>query len=117
MADSSDLVTEFPNTKNYSGHHKIPNIKQFMDSLDRDKKARDAQIDQQQPKFGQTSEAVQHQSKSRQLGKNRRTVRDPVTGKDVEIDDMDGDVLKSVENPMVSRPYHTIIRREDKSGD
>lgn len=87
----------YPPGTNYSGTHKVPNIKQFMESLDRDKKERDAKIDQrtQQP------EAVQHQPTDRKVGKNRRTVHDPVTGKNVDIDDMDEDILKSVENPMV----------------
>lgn len=93
----------YPPGNNYSGTHKVPNIKQFMESLDRDKRERDAKIDQSK----QGSEAVQHQPAERKVGKNRRTVHDPVTGKDVEIDDMDGDILKSVENPMVGNPIYT----------
>jgi hypothetical protein len=97
-ADPNEAV--YPPGHNYSGTHKVPNIKQFMDSLDREKKERDAKIDQRR----QQSEAVQHQATDRKVGKNRRTVHDPVTGKDVEIDDMDGDILKSVEDPKVGNP-------------
>jgi hypothetical protein len=76
-----------------------------MEGLDRDKKERDAKIDQQPQQFGQTSEAVQHPQVPRKAGKNRRTVRDPVTGKDVEIDDFDDTIMKSVENPTVGPPF------------
>lgn len=94
--------TVVPSSKNYSGRNRIPNIKQFVEGLDRDKKERDAKIDAQQQKYGQTSEAVQHPSAPRKVGKNRRTVRDPVTGRDVEIDDADESIMKAGENPTVS---------------
>lgn len=90
--------------QHYSGSNRIPNIKQFMERLDKDKKDRDAKIDS-----GATgakpnpsaSEPTQHQDGQRRRGTNRRTVRDPVTGKDVEIDDNDGSLLKEAEDPHV----------------
>jgi hypothetical protein len=96
--------TVYPPGQPYSGRNKVPNIKQFMEGLDRDKAARDAKIEANPQQLGQSSEAVQHQAASRKVGKNRRTVRDPVTGKDVEIDDMDESIMKSVENPSVRKP-------------
>lgn len=98
--DTNETVV--PAGQHYSGANRIPNIKQFMEKLDRDKKDRDAQIDNaaKQPKKS-TSEVQEHQTSSQKQGKNRRTVRDPVTGKDVEIDDIDGSMMKEVQNPHV----------------
>lgn len=95
--------TVVPSGQHYSGANRIPNIKQFMEKLDRDKKDRDAQIDSQAKQQGKKpSEIQEHQASSRKQGKNRRTVRDPVTGKDVEIDDIDDSMLKAVDDPHVS---------------
>jgi len=108
--DPKDMAA--PSAKNYSGRNRIPNIKQFVEGLDKDKKARDAKIDQHQGQYGQTSEAVQHPTQSNKVGKNRRTVRDPVTGRDVEIDDADDSLMKAGENPMVCSlpPAHWLCR-------
>lgn len=93
-----------PSGQHYSGNNRIPNIKQFMERLDREKKDRDAKIDSELKQSKQPGGEVKaHQQDTRTRGKNRRTVRDPVTGKDVEIDDIDGSMLKSVEDPHVSR--------------
>lgn len=91
-----------PSAQHYSGQNRIPNIKQFMENLDRDKKHRDAQIDSQ-TKDGQhnNGEVQAHQNATPKKGKNRRTVRDPVTGKDVEIDDIDGSMIKEAQDPHV----------------
>jgi hypothetical protein len=89
----------YPSGQNYSGRNRVPNIKQFVESLDRDKKKRDAQIDKQKP--GGASDAKDHVP-TQKPGKNRRTVRDPVTGKDVEIEDTSEQHLKAAETPMVS---------------
>ncbi|KAJ4420727.1 hypothetical protein N0V82_004166 [Gnomoniopsis sp. IMI 355080] len=99
--------TVVPSGQHYSGHNRIPNIKQFMENLDRDKKERDANIDsqtKQQQKQKPSSEVKEHQLSSRKPGKNRRTVRDPVTGKDVEIDDIDDSMLKAVDDPHLFVP-------------
>jgi hypothetical protein len=86
----------------YSGNNRIPNIKQFMEGLDKDKKKRDAQIEaeQKQNRTGEGEVKAHHNDKPK--GKNRRTVRDPVTGKDVEIDDTGADMVKEVDDPHVS---------------
>lgn len=100
MGDRNENV--YPPGQHYSGAHRVPNIKQFVESLDRDKKHRDAKIDQEAALQPTANEAVQHPETSRKMGKNRRTVRDPVTGRDVQIDDFDNSIMKTVENPMVS---------------
>jgi len=85
--------------QHYSGVNRVPNIKQFMESLDRDKKKRDAEIDNQ-TKDGNQTGATDHVDTAKG-GKNRRTVRDPVTGKDVEISDIDNSLVSAVRDPKV----------------
>jgi len=93
--------------QHYSGRNRVPNIKQFMESLDRDKKHRDAQIDAQskaQQEVGGPGVKDHVETPPRKRGKNRRTVRDPVTGKDVEIEDIDSSFMSAVKNPQLSVP-------------
>jgi len=98
MSSPDDKV--YPTGQPYSGTNRIPNIKQFVEGLDRDKKRRDAKIDAQLAANGQSGDAVDHVP-ARKPGKNRRTIRDPVTGKDVEIEDIGSNHVKTAENPMV----------------
>ena len=93
-----------PSGQHYSGANRIPNIKQFMESLDKDKKNRDAQIDAnlKKNKAAGTEVKEHKEGQAPRHGKNRRTVRDPVTGKDVEIDDIDSSMMKSAQDPHVS---------------
>lgn len=95
-----------PSGQHYSGRNRVPNIKQFMENLDRDKKQRDAQIDSklQTSQDGAGGEVKAHTNTSPRRGKNRRTVRDPVTGKDVEIDDIDGSMVKEANDPHLFVP-------------
>ena len=66
-----------------------------MASLDRDKRERDAKIEAQNKGSG----PIDHKPQQK---KATRTVTDPVTGKEVEIDDVSTDFMKAVENPTVS---------------
>ncbi|KAK7746974.1 hypothetical protein SLS53_002162 [Cytospora paraplurivora] len=85
----------------YSGHNRIPNIKQFMENLDRDKKERDAKIDSTTSAKGEVQPHATHAQKQ---GNNRRTVRDPVTGQDVEIDDVDKATVDATRDPHLFVP-------------
>jgi hypothetical protein len=89
----------YPSGQHYSAQNRIPNIKQFVEGLDRDKKKRDAEIDTGQNQNG--GSAGDHVPAKEKSGKNRRTVRDPVTGKDVEIADIDEHHMKAADEPMV----------------
>ncbi|CAK7232682.1 hypothetical protein SEUCBS140593_008343 [Sporothrix eucalyptigena] len=101
-----------PSGQHYSGTNRIPNIKQFIDSLDNEKKTRDAEIDarmqqrqqQQQAQQGKDGEITEHTGYDAVKSKRQRVVTDPVTGKEVEIDDMDGKLLKAVRDPVLSIP-------------
>lgn len=88
----------------YSGRNRIPNIKEFAASLDRDKKDRDAKIDADS-KSNKKDATVQEHVNSSPKGKGKgRKVTDPVTGKEVEITDVNADFMKAVEDPYLSVP-------------
>lgn len=87
----------------YSGANPIPNIQRFVESLDADKKERDKKInDQMQNK--NAGEAVDHVNVQKlKAPESRKVVTDPVTGKEVTIEDVNKDFMKAVINPQVGR--------------
>lgn len=100
----------YPSGQHYSGANRIPNIKQFVESLDKEKRERDAQIDADLKKNKGNGEARAHvPTDQRKASKNRRTVRDPTTGKDVEIEDIGEHHMKSAEEPMVSLTLSSLF--------
>jgi len=99
----------------YSGANPIPNIQKFVQSLDRDKKERDAKIEadmKQSKASGQPiggSEAIDHiqDSKAGASG-TKKNVTDPVTGREVEIEDVNEHFMKAINNPMVRYVHSTL---------
>jgi hypothetical protein len=94
----------------YSGANPVPTISKFIESLDRDKKNRDAQIDSQGAPTNETGgDAVPHTASPKPKSSTQKTVTDPVTGNNVVIEDASKDMFKHVNNPMVfirqCRPY------------
>lgn len=94
----------------YSGRNPVPNIQRFVENLDRDKKHRDAEIEKaaaarrQQQKLG-GPDAVDHkEGKPVGVEGTRKEVTDPTTGKQVMIEDVDANFMKSVEEPTLSVP-------------
>ncbi|KAK8130113.1 meiotically up-regulated protein [Apiospora kogelbergensis] len=81
----------------YSGRNRIPNIQEFVQSLDRDKRRRDAQIENA-PDGGVTDHKPEVKKPK------GRIVTDPVTGKEIEITDVESDFRTAVDNPMLSVP-------------
>jgi hypothetical protein len=86
----------------YSGANPIPNIQRFVESLDADKKARDTKINEDMKGKG-TSDVQDHKPR-KPIGVKgtRKTVTDPTTGKEVEIEDVNKDFMRAVEDPKVS---------------
>ncbi|KAI9753804.1 MAG: hypothetical protein M4579_004985 [Chaenotheca gracillima] len=84
----------------YSGANPIPNIQKFIEELDSDKKNRDKQIDEQSKSGGGGVRPHQNDNTKH----NRKTVTDPVTGKDVDIEDVDKSYMKAVDDPQLSVP-------------
>ncbi|KAJ2906907.1 hypothetical protein MKZ38_009770 [Zalerion maritima] len=104
MAGTKDAEA-LPPGGHYSGAHRIPNIKEFVDSLDREKKERDAKIDANLSQNKHSNDEVkEHEAEEKGKRGTRKSVRDPVTGRDVEIEDVNADFMKAVEDPYLSVP-------------
>lgn len=88
----------------YSATNPIPNIQRFVESLDKDKKQRDAKLDEQmRSKQPNSSEARDHkQGKPQGEAGSRKVVTDPTTGNEVEIEDVNAEFMKAADNPQVS---------------
>lgn len=78
----------------------MPNVQEFMQRLDAEKKQRDAEIDNQLKSNKRNPDVKLHKNELLEK-RGQRKVRDPVTGKDVEIRDADMDFEEAVENPQV----------------
>lgn len=89
----------------YSGLNRIPNIKEFVAGLDRDKKERDAKIDNES-KSNKNNKGItgvtEHTNSVESYKGKGRVVTDPVTGNQVTIDDVNADFMDAAKNPSVS---------------
>ena len=84
--------------KPWSGSNPIPNIQKFVENLDKNKKDRDRQLDEQSKQSKKpTSQSLQDIA-NRDGGK---AVTDPTTGKEVVIEDAGKDFMKTVKDPQV----------------
>ena len=78
--------------------------------MDKDKKDRDARLEEQhrlerqQAQAGGPSDALPHQETKAGKPGTLTTVHDPVTQKDVQIENVDKEFMKAVENPVLSVP-------------
>lgn len=103
----------------YSGRNKIPNIKEFVQNLDKEKSERDKQLDEQEkqkraeerarkqgkpPPEPVTSDVQEHQLSQTGVSGTQKRVTDPTTGREVVIEDVNKETMKNVTNPMVARP-------------
>lgn len=95
--------------QHYSGRNRIPNIQEFVAQLDKEKKERDEAIDAELKANKNHQEAQDHvPEKKHHSRKKTKTVRDPVTGKDVEIENAKTDFKEAVENPQLSVPNENL---------
>lgn len=97
----------------YSGHNKIPTVNEFLSRLDKDKKDRDAQIDarKKQQKSGGGGDDVQpHKNQAPKAGQNQKTVTDPVTGKEIVIEDVNKEMMERAKDPKLSVPNANLGR-------
>ncbi|WYZ36748.1 hypothetical protein EsH8_II_000254 [Colletotrichum jinshuiense] len=105
--------------QHYSGRNRIPNIHEFVAQLDKEKRERDAVIEAEDKEHRQIEKQAQHQPQSeskdhipeKKSRKKTKTVRDPVTGKDVEIEDPKDDFKEIVENPQLSVPNENLGKK------
>jgi len=82
----------------YSGTNPIPNIQKFIKSLDADKADRDKRIDQD----AQVGGAIDHKEAPKGAKGSKKVVTDPVTGNQVEIEDVNKDFMHASKDPFVS---------------
>ncbi|KAL7624375.1 hypothetical protein AAE478_005939 [Parahypoxylon ruwenzoriense] len=102
---SAEQNHQFPGGGPYSGRNRIPNIKEFVAALDKDKRERDARIDADLNAANEKSRDVAEHSDDVQRHRGRaRLVTDPVTGNEVTIDDVSADFMKSAEEAKLSVP-------------
>jgi len=93
----------------FLGHNRIPDIKTFVQNLDREKKGRDQTLDQQRKEEQQQNAQIgsdvkpHHQTKAGRIG-TVKTVTDPTTGNQVQIEDVDKEFIKAAEDPLLSVP-------------
>jgi hypothetical protein len=85
----------------YSGANPIPNIQRFVESLDADKKARDAKINEEMKAKGSSDIQPHKQGQPVGVAGSRKTVTDPTTGREVQVEDVNADFMKAVEDPKV----------------
>jgi hypothetical protein len=93
--------------QHYSGRNRVPNIQEFMTRLDAEKKERDAAIDADL-KRNKGNEVKPHENDMK-ARKGMRKVRDPVTGKDVEIQDTHISYKDAVEDPQVCHQPIVVV--------
>ncbi|KAI2620223.1 hypothetical protein GGS26DRAFT_316740 [Hypomontagnella submonticulosa] len=101
---ASEQQHKVPGGGHYSGRNRVPNIKEFVASLDRDKKERDAKIDSELKANRKNGDITEHKNDLEKYKGRGRVVTDPVTGKEVTIDDVNADFMKAVEKPFLSVP-------------
>ena len=92
-----------------AGQNKVPDIKTFVQNLDRDKRERDQRLDQQRKEQNQRrtqgGDDVEphYDTKAGKTG-TWKTVTDPTTGHEVQIEDVDETFMKAAEDPKLSVP-------------
>ena len=103
MAD--EQPTEHKAGAPWSGQNKIPTVGQFIQRLDKDKKQRDQDLDAQtkQQKLG-GSDVTPHKNEKKEPSGAQKTVTDPVTGKQVTIEDVNEKFMDRVKDPQLSVP-------------
>ena len=87
----------------YSSTNPVPNIQQFVENLDKEKRERDVRIEATKQKAPE-SEIQDHSSRpDTGISGTKKRVTDPVTGREVEIEDVNEDFMRRVEDPKVSQ--------------
>jgi tRNA(Glu) U13 pseudouridine synthase TruD len=94
----------------YSGRNPIPTVRQFVENLDKDKAARDKELDEQ-AKQQQQQQPQPHKQQERKIKGTEKTVTDPTTGREVVIADVNEDMIGEVENPHLVVPNANLNKQ------
>ncbi|PNY27857.1 Uncharacterized protein TCAP_02227 [Tolypocladium capitatum] len=102
-----------PSGQHYSGRNRVPNIREFMERFDAGNKERDAAVGAHLGRNETITEARHPQNSEKPKRKDLGTVRDPITGKDVGLRDVQTDFKEAADNPQVSMdsPFGVDARR------
>lgn len=99
----------------YSASNPIPNIQKFIANMDADKKERDARVTAEHQarrtaaSSGGGSDVKDHDNgQPKGVEGTLKVVTDPTTGNEVEIEDVNANFMKAVENPQLSVPNANI---------
>lgn len=95
--------------KPWSGANPIPNIQEFVQRLDKDKAARDKEIDAQNLSAPQDGNSTVQPHKNQPPQQKGKTVTDPVTGKQVIIADVGKEMMENVDNPQVTLHFRIAL--------
>ena len=104
MADEQPMQQQHGPGGHYSGQNKVPTINKFLASLDKDKRERDRQIDEQNRQkqtTQQNGDVKDHKVQKAGKEGTQKTVTDPVTGKEVTIEDVNKETIERASNPIV----------------
>lgn len=97
----------------YSGRNKIPTVNQFLERLDKDKKERDKQLDEER-KAAQAAEASgeaqPHVNRDTGIKGSQKKVKDPTTGREVVIEDVSKETIENAKNPIVCASNGQLMR-------
>jgi hypothetical protein len=97
----------------YSGRNPVPNIQRFIESLDAEKKNRDAQLEAEMKANRSNGEVKDHvEGQPKGVKGTRKTVTDPTTGNQVQIENVNADFMKAAEHPVVCRKSPFFIHIE-----
>ena len=88
---------------NSIGHNKVPTVSKYLANLDKEKQERDRRLDelkqnQSNPRVG---DAVPHVNEGKKEEGPRKTVTDPTTGHEVQIEDVNKEFVKAAKDPKV----------------
>lgn len=92
----------------WSARNPVPTIQKFIETLDKDKKERDRKIDgdsknkkQEHRKDKSRESTFDREERAARSSQRSRRVTDPTTGREIEIEDVGKDFIKSVKDPKV----------------
>ncbi|EAW10548.1 C2 domain protein [Aspergillus clavatus NRRL 1] len=103
--------------EHWSGANPVPTISKFMERLDQEKQQQAAYEKAMTARERQAQGGpVAHQPRKKPKGKTR-VVTDPITGRDMEVEDQDGQSMEAVKDPKLVVPNANLGKPTDIKTD
>jgi hypothetical protein len=105
MVSQGDATAQHGPAGHWSAANPIPTIHKFVENLDKEKKERDQRIDEEIKRKEQAARKEGKPVDQTALDVSRKSTRqvtDPVTGKEIEIEDVQKNYMEESKNPVVS---------------